>query len=507
LDLYLGVSGRAKHVLRRGFGDHSSRRCIEKANLLSDVYTSGEKLDLKEATQIAVARNLNIEVTKLEQAIRHCDPSIAKSIYDTQWNASGNWFFDKAEPPNIVLGSRVVEGDVTTSLSKLLPTGTTLSVEGSTRRQSSNSLFSTAPIYYESYMTLSAKQQLLRNFFGYIDRKKIRQVVINTQKFDYATLDQMEATIEDVRFKFWDLLFSLENLKAKQKNLERAQEFYQIEKKNHEIGLVEKPDLYAATANMKRRYVEALAAKNIFYKASYALRALLRAPEVEWIVPVSDMIPGQGLFDRDKALKWALTERWDVKQMNLILESQDLEVKIKRSESLPNLTLSGTWTGTSLDREMASSQGEVFSYNHPQYGAGFQFSTPIERRKERNELKQARLEFEKQKKEKTLLELEIERQVDSAWQDLQLTSAAIVQTAAVETLQKQKLEEEEKQFRRGRSTSKTIIDYQQDVIDAENSRIIAALDHHKAIERFYRVQNKLLEYAGVAKALNEKVAA
>ena len=87
-----------------------------------------------------------------------------------------------------------------------------------------------------------------------------------------------------------------------------------------------------------------------------------------------------------------------------------------------------------------------------------------------------------------------------------MTSASIVQTAAVESLQKQKLEEEEKQFKRGRSTSKTIIDYQEDVIEAENSRIVAALDYHKAIERFYRVQNKLLEFSGGAKALDEKVA-
>ena len=194
-----------------------------------------------------------------------------------------------------------------------------------------------------------------------------------------------------------------------------------------------------------------------------------------------------------------------MKQVELELEYQDIEVKIKRVDGLPDLNFSGSWSGTSLDRDMSKSQGEAFGGNHPQYSAGFEFSTPIERRKERNELKQAKYELEKRKKQKALLRLEIERQVDSAWQDLQLTSASVIQTKAIESLQKQKLEEEGKQFKRGRSNSKTMIDYQEDLIEAENRRIIAALDHHKAIEHFYRVQNKLLEYAGVAQALENKV--
>ncbi len=45
--------------------------------------------------------------------------------------------------------------------------------------------------------------------------------------------------------------------------------------------------------------------------------------------------------------------------------------------------------------------------------------------------------------------------------------------------------------------SKTIIDFQQDVIDAEIAAIHSLVTYQKAIDGFYRAQHKLLDYVGV----------
>ena len=119
----------------------------------------------------------------------------------------------------------------------------------------------------------------------------------------------------------------------------------------------------------------------------------------------------------------------------------------------------------------------------------------------RHTLKEARLELERLKKEKEKLKLTISKEIDAAWRDMQLASKEVVQNREVEELERLKLEEEEKFFNRGKSDSKTIIDFQDDLINAEIEHIRALVGYVKSVESFYKYQNSLMEYAGLEKVV------
>lgn len=471
---------------------------IEEVDVAEGVLDEGEGLSLEEATRIGLADNLDIKIIRLSREIEQHELPIAKSIYDTELDIFADYSQDKDEQTIVDLGSRKVVGKVGTSLSKEIPLGTDIKFEVATER---NSASSKASKNYQSYAEISVTQPLLKNFFGLVDRNQIKQVKINTKKFDYETLNSIETSIAQVRNQYWDLVFANEDLIARQKALDKAQEFMRITHENHELGLNEKPDLYATQANVRKKYVEALKAKNKLYKASYALKVLLNVPEIKLIIPENKPKLFAVKDSFDSAVAKALDKRWDLKQMDLTLENQMIEVKIKKNEALPDLSFTGSYTATSLDREMASSQGEVFGFRHPQYEAGITFSTPLERRKERHTLKEARLELERLKKEKEKLKLTISKEIDAAWRDMQLASKEVVQNREVEELERLKLEEEEKFFNRGKSDSKTIIDFQDDLINAEIEHIRALVGYVKSVESFYKYQNSLMEYAGLEKVV------
>lgn len=463
----------------------------------ADLLKRGEMLSIDEATRLAVADNLDIQMVRLEREGTQKDTQIADGVYDTQMELAGTYSQDKAERASLVSGSRELEGIVQVGFQKKIPLGTDVGVSVGTIRRSSSSSFTTLDRNYSSFMEVSVTQPLLRNFFGYIDRKQIEQVKINVKKFDYETLDRIESSVIGIRNQYWDLVFAYEDLKAKLDALGKAQDFFRITKEKLDIGTAEEPDVYAAEANVRNRVVQALEAETQLNTHSYSLKVLLGGIQVDLILP-SDRPEFKVIeVQYEAALSEAMEQRRDLKQMELSIEDQVIERKIKWNERLPELEFAGTWASTSLDREMASSQGEVFSGNHPQYFGGVTMTSNLELRAERGSYSQAEYELARLRRELEKLKLVIGQELDKSYRTLKLAEERVRQTREIENLQRKKLTEEEKDFNVGRSDSKTIIDFQDDVIKAETEAILALVDYVKAVDGFYRSKHTLLEWVGV----------
>ncbi|MDP3920286.1 MAG: TolC family protein [Candidatus Omnitrophota bacterium] len=464
-----------------------------------DGFSTGEPLSLDEVTRLALAENLDMRIARLTRESKHHDRSIAMAIYDTEIAMAGTYLHDEAKQSNSVFGNREIDGDVSISVSKEIPLGTNLGVDLISERHSTASTFSSLSRNYESLAKFTVKQPLLKNFFGWIDRAELRQVRLDIKQFDYDTLDEIEATLAEIRSQYWDLKFAHENLLTRRKALRKAQNFLSITREKLDIGLTEKPDVYAAEANVRQRVLDVLEATHTLFSASYALKVNLRMPEVELILPADAPVFEPLDIDYSEALDLALESRLDLKKKELEIENQETEVKIRKQEKWPDLDFEGSLGSQALERELGPSQTKVFDWENLQYYAAFKLSSPLENREARHAATQAELELQKVKREREKLRMIVGMEIDESWRNLQLTANRVRQTREIERLQRQKLEEEEKNFNRGRSDSKAIIDFQEDVIDAETEAISGLVDYMKAVDGYYRSANRLLEYADVSK--------
>lgn len=469
----------------------------EPVSSLEVTLPEGEALSLDEATRLALADNLDIQLAQLDQRIKQHEIPIAKAVYDTSLEANATYSLDQQQHSSVVFGDRQQDGLVDLILSKKLPTGTTVTLSADSERHSTNTPFSSLSRNYTSYGKVGVEQPLLRNFFGSIDRAKIRQVRLNVQAFDYQTVDAIEASLYETRREYWDLVFAYENLREKLRAVKIAEEFLNITEKKLELGLVETPDHLAAQANLKKRKLEVENAMTLLYTASFSLKTSLARSEVGLIIPVErpEVLKIDTPFE--SALESAYQHRRDLKQAELSLEEQRIEKSIRKQERLPELNFDGSYASTGLDRKLANSQGEIFAANHPQYYAGFHLKTNLELRQERYRYKQALLGVEKLQAEIKKLRLQIAKEVDAALRQVRLSEIQVAETKKIEALERQKMKEEEKRFNQGRSSSKTVIDYQEDLIRAETETIQAYVNYEKALEGFYRSQNRLLEITRV----------
>ncbi len=456
-------------------------------------FNSADVLSIEEVNRLTLIRNVEIQNLQLDIEKQGKEIQIAKAIYDTQFEAFGDYEQSQEQQASVVLGNRIITGTYGASLAKVLPTGTQLKLEYGNTRTSTNSTFTALPRYYDSYGKASFQQPLLRNFLGHIDRKRIKQVKIDTEKFDFETLDQLEEKLYQTRLLYWDLRFAYENLLNRRKALRKAQDFYKINHDKLDMGLSEKTDVFASESNVRKRVVEVLEAENELRSISYALRVELDIVDVPFLLPSREKTFDPEEVNLVEESNQALENRRDMKALLLEIEKQQIELKIKSSERLPELFAEGGYSSTGLDRQSSSSQGEVFGANHPIYEAGVRLKTSLENRDKRALYDQTKIGYKQLNQLRDLLQKTITKEVDDAYRNLLLAKERVYQTAEIKKLEEEKLSEEDQSFNRGRSSAKRIIDFQEDLINGKTESIRAIIQYKKARDAFLRVTNQLIK--------------
>ena len=90
-----------------------------------------------------------------------------------------------------------------TGLRKELPSGTVLDFLITSDRDESNSNFvDVNPSFFEK-AELTLTQPLLANAFGMVDRLRIRETVLDVQRFNYETLQKIQDALLQTRRAYW----------------------------------------------------------------------------------------------------------------------------------------------------------------------------------------------------------------------------------------------------------------------------------------------------------------
>ncbi|HCG73805.1 MAG TPA: hypothetical protein DE038_10960, partial [Nitrospina sp.] len=105
-----------------------------------------------------------------------------------------------------------------------------------TNRSLSNSTFVGLNPQYTSDLNISLTQPLLKDF-GIDNNKREIYIAKNNQKIsDYEFKKSVIDVITEAENIYWDLVFSIEDLKVKKKSLERAQDLEKQVKAQVEVG-------------------------------------------------------------------------------------------------------------------------------------------------------------------------------------------------------------------------------------------------------------------------------
>ncbi len=455
-------------------------------------------LSLSDCLDIGLVNNLDIKIAKIESKIKRFDIPIAKSIFDTILEGEIGYAHDERTASSTLAGTERLTTNYELSATKKIPTGTELTVDYSnTRNWTDNSMYVTNNPLHTAELSFTLEQPVLKNLFGYIDRRDIKLSKIEAEQAGLKALGRIEDSIADIEKSYWNLVFTYQNVALREGLLKQAENLFGIFKEHLKVGLVEINELYETEANVRIRKTELAIAENNLKDASNRLKLLLNEEGAALILPKNKLVHLEKRADLAQSLNDAFIANRDYQVEKKTLTAKKITLKMKKNSLWPEVDLVGTFALNGIDRKPGKAAGRVTTDKHPYYYAGVEFSIPLENREARGEYNKAKLEKEKAILELLQVEKNVINDVDEKVRKVNLNLENAKRWAKIREIQHLKFEEEEKKLKYGRSNSKTLIDYQNDLTLATINEYDALLQYYSSLIDLENTKDMLLEKVGV----------
>ena len=373
------------------------------------------------------------------------------------------------------------------------------------KNQSSSSRTSLNPIY-SSDLALTVTQPLLKDFGIDLNKREI-YIAKNDQKIsDHQFTEKVIATIAETENIYWDLVFSIEDLKVKETSLQRARDLEKQVKAQVDVGTLAELEILQAKSNVASREERLLNAQNLIDDNGDNLKSILNfsfdsEKGLKEIIPADSPVFEPGAENSlEEALKTALIHRPDLLAKKMELENKNIEAKYNENQTLPTLDLVGSLGLNGLSGDSSTKNGsydsalsEAFSTDFRLWQFGINLSYPLGNRAAKSKLAIKRLEVAQLLLNIKDLEKTIVVEVREAHRQIKTDIKRVQATRVARKLAEEKLNAEEKKFKVGLSTSFNVLEFQEDLAEEQSNEIKAVIDYNKSLNRLNQVMARTLE--------------
>jgi outer membrane protein len=334
-------------------------------------------LSLQDAISLALQNNLDIAIQRYNPWI--AETSILAAKGGGQGFAMGNLpsvnfdpvvtanstIFDSNTPVNnpFLTGAGVglsafTEHETTANFqySQGFATGTTMNVFMDNTRVSTSASANNFNPYIQTTLGVFVQQPLLNGFGPGIVRRNIRVTKLNKQIADAAFEQQVITSVYQVANAYWELVYARDNITVGQEALTLAQQTYDDNKKQVEIGTLAPLELVQAEAQVAQAQQTLINDQTTQLQDQTTLLNLIVKDVTDpalltvEIVPTDTLQPAldQSVPNLADALKEALKNRPDVLQAGLTVNVADVNVQTTRNALLPSLNITGAYESIGL---------------------------------------------------------------------------------------------------------------------------------------------------------------
>lgn len=423
----------------------------------------------------------------------------AKSTFDTYIKGDIGYTRNEFERSSTWFGTR--EDTMTWGLgvSKKLPSGTSASLTWTNRRDqlfgvpeiAGRNIFPREPIY-ESTVSLSVNQPILKNAGGKIDRAAVEEAKRVFEAADLNTKYRVTAIAKDALIAYWRWVISFKYLEAYEKGILDAIHFLNVVTEKVSLGTAENTDLLAAKANLINKRNGLLAAERVNREMERAVRVVLGIGTEPKIMPRERSVKFDEDYYKDQAaaISHALASRWDYLAKKREIEGLNIKTVALKNARWPELDVSATFAVNGLKSDYKNSVGGM---DNPYFGVGASLSIPLEGRAASAALKGAEHAKAVAIIELKKMEMEIANSIASLIKVVELNRKIVENAQEVLALQKEKLEEELQKYKLGRSSADIVIRYQDDLLYASSTALDAWANYKESVINLKFAQNLLVK--------------
>jgi outer membrane protein TolC len=481
------------------------------------------RISIDDAVALALENNLDLQVERLNPQISDLGIAQVRTGYAPAFRSTVDWN-DQTQPPASSLsgGDDAIVGKTAGfdfGVGALTRWGGNYNVSFNNTRATTNNIFSNFNPQLASNVSLNYSQPLLRNFRIDGTRQQLLITQKNREISDVQLEQSIALTTRSVRNAYFDMMYAVGNLNVQRQSLDLAQQSLKDNRARVEIGTMAPIDIVQAEAEVAQREESVILAEAAISRAEDRLRALVYNPSAPdfWqlrIEPTETVLFRPVTVDVDSAVSNALQQRTDLAASRKQLESNDVNIRFFRNQTLPDINASLTYFsqalgGTFLQRNQLggpvigqsqtsypSALRTLFAGDFPTWTLSMQVNYPIGESSADASLARARLQDQQSRRQLQSQEMQVATQIRDYARQVQTNAKRVDATRASRTLAERRLEAEEKKFQAGMTTSFLVFQAQRDLNQARNNELQALLDYNKSVVDYEAAQEAPLVNAG-----------
>jgi len=196
-----------------------------------------------------------------------------------------------------------------------------------------------------TFNTRISLYQPLNSFWGYNSiRSDLQRARLNYERSNKALKRAELNTVYDVSSSYYRLLLLQKGAEISQMNLERLTEAYEISRNKYEAGLIREVenlqnevDLVEAQNNYNVAMLELKSSTNSFKR--------LIGLELDATVTLKSEMSDYTIVkvDADKAVEMAISNRLEIRDREIQIELQQLQINGQKAQGLPQASLEASW--------------------------------------------------------------------------------------------------------------------------------------------------------------------
>jgi outer membrane protein len=481
-------------------------------NALAERIRDGDlPLTVSDLVDLVLKNNLDIGISRLtpfstrtaiDSAYRPFDPSVHVGATVSR-NTSPSLSQLSGAPSVSQLSHNYTMG-----FSKMLESGGTAGVELDMSRSSSNNAFSTFNPSWNGMLKYSFTQPLLRNYGREANTLQIR-IAKNNGKISESQFERQVIDLVTQALKtYWDLAFTTEDLKVKQRSVELARSTFNDNQKQVAIGTLAQIDVVQSEKEVASRNEQLLITRHTQTQIEDQVKKLVVSTADPGMV-LARVSPAQAaarpkpddVLPVAEAIRVAIENRPEMRELGLNLENRELDVKTAKNQLLPQLDGIASFTqngvgGTETLRNgfgatapiisttkggLFDSVGQLFGYNYTGWSVGFNLTIPIANRAQQADYSRAATERQTAENRFRSTAQQIALEVREAIDQVEMNAGRIETARLVRELAIRTSEAEQKKFDLGASTVHNVLEFQRDLAQAETDEIAALVNYAKSL--------------------------
>ena len=444
----------------------------------------------------ALQKNFDLKIETFNTDIAREALKAADAAFEPVFSASGKKQVTQLAPS---LGNtRTDTTNLLVGVNELLPTGATVGLSSSLARYGESTGVDPARIiydpYYNSDVVLTVSQPLLRGFGPAVNRALIERNQLGVKIASLNFKSRVLQVVRDTEAAYYNLIFARENRIVKQHSLELAQRLFEENKTRKLTGVATDLDVLSAEVGIANARNGIVLAEQAVRNSEDALLALIGQFEFDSDLGSVALLPYQEPSPSfDLSYKLARENQPDYLAAQEAIKQLQIDVTTAKNATLPTLNLGGTAGFGGTARTADRSVGNITDGDARNWELDLTLSIPWGVHADRARYRSSLASLHQQETRLRQIDQNLLVQVRSAVRAVDTNTQSVEINAKATELATRQYELELARFKAGLSTSRQVLQTQDDLEATRVNELLARVSLRIAIANLHQLESSSLE--------------